>query len=112
MPGIRGSSGTVDRNLSSAALNASGFPVMSRRDLGRVLNKRGPRIAKKEFSRVFLTDGGDFEDVLGIIHSRPRRACDLETIGVESRFGTCSGLVSCRTLQNGVQAPNFSELLL
>merc|ERR1711905_48769 len=69
MPGIRGSSGTVDRNLSSAALNASGFPVMSRRDLGRVLNKRGPRIAK-EFSRVFLTDGGDVEDVLGIIHSR------------------------------------------
>ena len=62
MPGIRGSSGTVDRNLSSAALNASGFPVMSRRDLGRVLNKRGPRIAK-EFSRVFLTDGGDVEDV-------------------------------------------------
>ena len=87
MPGIRGSSGTVDRNLSSAALNASGFPVMSRRDLGRVLNKRGPRIAK-EFSRVFLTDGGDVEDVLGIIHSRPRRTCDLETIGVESRFGT------------------------
>ena len=86
-PGTDGSSGMDDKCTSRDALKASGVQfVRSRIDLGRVLNSRGPRMAK-EFARAFLTEGADEGEVFGTLHSLPRLLCVAAVMGVWSRFG-------------------------
>ena len=84
---MRGSSGTVERCLSSACLKVSTEqPVRFLTSGGSVLNSRGPRIAN-EFSRAFLiTAGGAFETV-GTMHERPLRGWNLATIGEAVKLG-------------------------
>ena len=92
-PGIRGSSGTVDKNWSSSPLNLSIVqPVKFLIRGGRTLNKRGPFIGRAA-NRMSLIDDGALDMMGGTEHLRPCLAFQWLSMGVLSKLGTCSSII-------------------
>ena len=86
-PGTRGSSGTVARWRSKAALKVSlVHAVVFRSSSGRVLNSEGPLMAMEDSLAVRMVAGSRWLTG-GTLQVRPLRACQLLVIG-SCKLGT------------------------
>ena len=93
MLGMRGWSGSVDRNLSNFPLKTATVQlVRPRMSLGRQLNRRGPLKGSDE-NLIVLILCAAVVVMVGSTQERPRLSLTVNSIGVASRFGTWPSII-------------------